>query len=151
MDRLKGKTQGYYGMKDDLTASDTNYWAGSRTDDTTATPAKMHDKVGLSRAPGQEIDCEAITYAVDIEHGTYMGAVSWGWSIDASGTVVAKPVASAEMGESQRTAIGRWNKQAGQADVKKRNAPNQATLPPPPAPPAKTKKPWYDKAKPWKW
>ena len=92
VDRVAGKTRGFYGMNDDLTASGTNYWSGSRTDDTTATDAKMHDKVGLNRAPGQEIDCQAMTYAVDIEHGTYLGGFSWGWSIDAAGTLAAKPV-----------------------------------------------------------
>jgi hypothetical protein len=148
VDRLQGKTQGYYGMNDDLNASNTNYWAGSRTDDTTATDAKMHDKVGLSRSPGQEIDCQAMTYAVDIENGAYLAGFSWGWSIDASGALAAKPIASAAMGSVQRQAIVNWNKQAALSDVSKRNAAGQATLPVPPD--LTAKKPWYKKM-PWNW
>jgi len=140
VDRLAGKQQGYYGMNDDLQASQTNYWSGSRTDDKTASDAKMHDKVGLSRKPGQKIDCEAITYAVDIENGTYLGAVSWGWSIDKKGKVTKKKASSAKMGPSQRSAIAGWNTQAADTDVATRNAPTQATLPTPAAP---TKKPWW--------
>ena len=120
VDRLEGKKQGYYGMKDNLKASESNYWAGSRKDAATATDAKMHDKVSLSRAPGQKIDCEAITYAVDIEHGTYLGAFSWGWSIDDTGTVAEKPVASAEWdrpsAKRSRTGTsrpGHWTSKSG--------------------------------------
>ena len=139
VDRLEGKKQGYYGMKDNLKASESNYWAGSRKDAATATDAKMHDKVSLSRAPGQKIDCEAITYAVDIEHGTYLGAFSWGWSIDDTGTVAEKPVAAADVGSAQREAIKNWNKQAGSLDLRKRNTLTQAKLPLPPKPTATTK------------
>ena len=149
VDRLSGKTQGYYGMNDDLNASNTNYWAGTRTDDTTATDAKMHDKVSLSRSPAQEIDCQAMTYAVDIEHGVYLGGFSWGWSIDKAGTLAAKAVASAAMGDTQRAAIVGWNKQAALSDTAKRNAAGQAKLPVPADPGGK--KPWYKRVLPWNW
>ena len=90
-----------------------------------------------------------MTYAVDIEHGTYLGGFSWGWSIDASGTLAAKPLAAAAMGSVQRQAIVNWNKQAELTDVSKRNAAGQATLPVPAEP--KSSKPWYKKVLPWNW
>jgi len=129
VDRVGGKKWGFYGMNDDETPGG-NMRLGMRTD-SAATDAYLYDKVGLSRAVGMTIDCTAMSFAVDIEHGKYLGGFSWGWSIDAAGTMTAKRPAVAQMGDVQIAAIKGWNAQAALANVPDRNAPGQELLPEP--------------------
>jgi hypothetical protein len=132
VDRLKDMKWGYYGMEDTGTAGG-NLTLGSRTDKNTFTAAFMHDQINLGRDQGKTAGCTAMTFAIDIEHGKYLGGFSWGYSVDASGKVTANDLGEADMGAVQRAAIAGWNAQAAM-EAAKRNAPDQQVLPTPPLP-----------------
>ena len=121
VDRLKNMKQGYYGMEDNGTAGG-NLKLGSRTDKDTAVDATMHDRISLGRQTGKTAGCTAMTFAIDIEHGKYLGGFCWGYSVDASGKVTGNPLVAGEMGDVQRAAIKAWNAQAKNKDRTKRNA-----------------------------
>jgi hypothetical protein len=120
--------QGYYGMEDNGTAGG-NLKLGSRTDKDTSVDAFMHDRISLGRQAGKTAGCTAMTFAIDIEHGDYLGGFCWGYSVDASGKVTGNPLVAGEMGDVQRAAIKAWNAQAKNTDRTKRNAPDQQLLP----------------------
>ena len=128
VDRLKGMKWGYYGMEDTGLAG-SNLKLGSRTDKTTSTDAFMHDKIQLGREAGKTAGCTAMTFAIDIEHGNYLGGFSWGYSVSADGKVTANTLGPAVMGKVQYAAIRGWNTQAELKDATKRNAPSQELLP----------------------
>jgi hypothetical protein len=128
VDRLVGNKWGYYGMDDAGTAGG-NLKLGSRTDKTTFVDAWMHDRISLTRDAGKSGGCTAMTFAIDLEHNTYLGGFGWGYSVDASGTVTKNKLAAVVMGDVQRAAIKGWNKQAKLTDAAKRNAPGQELLP----------------------
>jgi hypothetical protein len=128
VDRLKNMKQGYYGMEDNGTAGG-NLKLGSRTDKDNAVDAFMHDRISLGRQAGKTAGCTAMTFAIDIEHGKYLGGFCWGYSVDASGKVTGNPLVAGEMGDVQRAAIKAWNAQAKNTDRTKRNAPDQQLLP----------------------
>jgi len=128
VDRLAGKKQGYYGMEDSGAAGG-NLKLGSRTDKDNAVDAFMHDRISLPRQAGKTAGCTAMTFAIDIEHGKYLGGFCWGYSVDASGKVTGNALVAGDMGEVQRAAIKAWNEQAKNKDAAKRNAPDQQLLP----------------------
>jgi hypothetical protein len=130
VDRLADNKWGYYGMNDAGTAG-SKLTLGSRTDATTSVDAWMHDRIMLAREAGKTAGCTAMTFAIDIEHGTYLGGFSWGYSVDASGKVTTLALGEALMGDVQKAAIKGWNTQAGLKDAAKRNAPDQKRLPAP--------------------
>jgi hypothetical protein len=133
VDRLAGNKWGYYGMDDAGTAGG-NLKLGSRTDKTTFVDAWMHDKIQLTRDAGKSGGCTAMTFAIDVEHGTYLGGFGWGYSVDASGKVTKNKLEAVVMGDVQRAAIKGWNTQAKLDDATKRNAPAQELLPAAPGP-----------------
>jgi hypothetical protein len=133
VDRLKDNKWGYYGMDDDGTAGG-NLKLGSRTDKTTFVDAWMHDRISLTREAGKSGGCTAMTFAIDVEHGRYLGGFGWGYSVDTSGKVTKNKLEAVDMGEVQRAAIKGWNKQAKLEDTTKRNAPAQELLPEAPNP-----------------
>jgi hypothetical protein len=133
VDRLKDNKWGYYGMDDDGTAGG-NLKLGSRTDKTTFVDAFMHDRISLTREAGKSGGCTAMTFAIDVEHGTYLGGFGWGYSVDTSGKVTKNKLQAVEMGDVQRAAIKGWNKQAKLDDTTKRNAADQELLPEAPKP-----------------
>ena len=54
--------------------------------------------------------------------------MSWGFSTDAAGKTVKNAEAIQSMGDPggvQKSALEKWNEQAGLADTSKRNAPDQ--------------------------
>ena len=128
VDRLKDMKQGYYGMEDSGAAGG-NLKLGSRTDKDNAVDAFMHDRISLRRQAGKTAGCTAMTFAIDIEHGKYLGGFCWGYSVDASGKVTGNALVAGDMGDVQRAAIKAWNEQAKNKDAAKRNAPDQQLLP----------------------
>jgi hypothetical protein len=128
VDRLKANKWGYYGMKD-TGAAGGNLKLGSRTDKDNKVDAWMHDRISLPRQAGKTAGCTAMTFAIDIEHGKYLGGFGWGYSVDASGKVTGNELKAVELGAVQEAAIKAWNKQAQLEDVTKRNAPDQELLP----------------------
>ena len=128
VDRLKGKKWGYYGMEDSG-AGGGNLTLGSRTDKDNSVDAKMHDKITLGRQAGKTAGCTAMTFAIDIEHGKYLGGFGWGYSVDATGKVTGNELKEVEMGEVQEAAIKAWNAQSKLKDAAKRNAADQQLLP----------------------
>jgi hypothetical protein len=128
VDRAAGKKFGFYGMADDGTGSDL-LTLGSRTDDSAATDAKMNDTIRITRKAGESGGCTARTFAIDIEHGDYLGGFAWGYNVGRDGTVTTLDLTAADMGGAQRAVIKGWNTQAGLDDASKKNAADQQTLP----------------------
>jgi hypothetical protein len=128
VDRLKNMKWGYYGM-DDSGAAGGNLKLGSRTDKDNKVDAFMHDRISLGRQAGKTAGCTAMTFAIDIEHGRYLGGFGWGYSVDASGKVTGNELKAVEMGAVQEAAIKAWNAQAKNTDAAKRNAADQQLLP----------------------
>lgn len=128
VDRLKNKKWGYYGMEDSG-AGGGNLTLGSRTDKDNKVDAKMHDTITLGRQAGKTAGCTAMTFAIDIEHGKYLGGFGWGYSVDATGKVTGNELKAVEMGEVQEAAIKAWNAQSKLKDAAKRNAADQQLLP----------------------
>ena len=133
VDRLAGMKSPHYG--EDVTgAGGATMNFGSRTSTGTVTNATMNDSIGLTRVPGQTYDTTAATFALDIEHSTYLGALGWGFETTAGGTTTKKPLSIAEMGAPtgiHQRALELWNEQAADPDVAKRNAPTQEKVPVP--------------------
>ncbi len=126
LDRLAGKESPIYGQNDDGSAG-ANTSFGKRTD-TADTDAMLFDKVNLPRAKGETMKIEAVTFALDETHGTYLGGVSWGFQTDAKGTTTKTAPALASTGNPagiQLAALKKWNEQADLKDASKRNAPGQ--------------------------
>ena len=67
--------------------------------------AFMHDRISLGRQTGKTAGCTAMTFAIDIEHGKYLGGFGWGYSVDASGKVTGYELNEVEMGAVQEAAI----------------------------------------------
>jgi hypothetical protein len=128
VDRLKAKKWGYYGMEDSGAAGG-NLTLGSRTDEDNEVDAFMHDKITLGRQAGKTAGCTAMTFAIDIEHGKYLGGFGWGYSVDAAGKVTGNELKEVQMGGVQEAAIKAWNAQSQLKDAAKRNAADQQLLP----------------------
>jgi hypothetical protein len=128
VDRLKDRKWGYYGMDNDGTAAG-NMGLGSRTSKDSATDAWMKDAVRLAREQGKTFSCTALTFAIDIEHGRYLGGVTWGYSVGTDGKVTKNTLAEADWTDAQRAAVAGWNAQSKLDDVTKRNDPDQQKLP----------------------
>jgi hypothetical protein len=89
----------------------------------------MKDAVRLPREQGKTFSCTALTFAIDIEHGRYLGGVTWGYTVGTDGKVTKNTLAEADWTDAQRAAVAGWNAQAALHDDSKRNDPNQQTLP----------------------
>ncbi len=104
-------------------------WRKSKTD---FKAAWMSDTPRESRSVGQAGSFTADTFALDNTHGKWLGAVRWGFAIDASGntTKLAPTVQSmGDPGGLDRRAMELWNQQADDPDTSKRNHPDQQKLP----------------------
>ena len=128
VDRLSGRKWGYYGMANDGSAQG-NMGLGSRASKDTATSAWMTDAVRLARSQGKTFSCTALTFAIDIEHGTYLGGVTWGYSVATDGKVTKNTLGEADWTDAQRAAVSGWNAQSKLDDHAKRNDPDQQVLP----------------------
>jgi hypothetical protein len=127
VDRLKGRKSANYGQDNDGTAGNTTRF-GHRKSKTDFADAWMNDGIGLSRQKGKEISSNATTFALDNTHSKYLGGVAWGFTTDATGKTVKKAEAIQSMGDPggvQKSALEKWNEQAGLADTSKRNHPDQ--------------------------
>jgi hypothetical protein len=133
VDRLAGRKSPNYGQENDGTAGGNTRF-GNRKSKTEFTDAWMHDKINLPRSKGMKVVSDATTFALDNTGSKYLGGVTWGFTTDAAGKTVKKAEAIQSMGDPtgvQKSALEKWNEQAGLADASKRNAPDQEKVPVP--------------------
>lgn len=133
VDRLAGMKSPHYGESNTGAGGSTMSF-GSRTAGGAVTDATMNDRIALTRSPGETFDTTAATFALDIEHGTYLGALGWGYEVSSAGAVTKKALGVVETGAPtgiHRRALELWNDQAADPDPAKRNAPNQEKVPVP--------------------
>ncbi len=126
VDRRRGRSQGWYGMKDDGTGgSALTVW--TRSDP--ATPATMQDRTGWNR-PGTTWEFETMAVCRSgADVGTVYAVVTWGFAVgaDLEVTELARTVTNKQSAEAT-TAVGKWNDQAA-GPAFDRNALFQASLP----------------------
>jgi len=126
VDRLAGKKQGWYGMKDDGTASTSlTAWTKSAP----ATPAAMHDRASWNE-PHTTWQFETLVVCrAGIDIGTVYAALTWGFSVDAGLTLTEQARTVTNKQSTQATAaVVKWNDQATGSPFH-RNAPDQVPLP----------------------
>jgi hypothetical protein len=95
-------------------------------------PAWMYDRTSEPRAAGSALSFVGTSFALDAQHGTYLGGVRWGFNCSAAGAVSLVPVSlesAAGPKGAQEKALELWNKQAADPDPAKRNDPNQQRVP----------------------
>jgi hypothetical protein len=126
VDRLRGKKQGWYGMKDDGTGSDKlSTWKKSAP----ATPATMRDRSSWNQ-PNTTWQFETMVVCHSgADTGTVYAVLTWGFTIDTNLTLTeqAQTVTNKQSTEAT-TAVGKWNDQAA-GSTADRNAPGQMSLP----------------------
>jgi hypothetical protein len=126
VDRLRGKKQGWYGMKDDGTGSDKlTTWKKSAP----ATPATMQDRSSWNQ-PNTTWQFETMVVCRSgADVGTVYAVLTWGFTVDANLTLTehAQTVTNKQNTEAT-TAVGKWNDQAT-GSTADRNAPGQMPLP----------------------
>lgn len=126
VDRISGKKQGWYGMKDDGTNSSMlTTWKNS----TPTTPATMQDRASWNQ-PNTTWQFEAM---VVCRSGTDIGkvyvALTWGFSIDAELTLTEQtPTVTNKQSTEATAAVSTWNDQAAGSTFN-RNTPGQLSLP----------------------
>jgi hypothetical protein len=126
VDRLSGKKQGWYGMKDDGTNSSMlTAWKNSAP----ATPATMQDRASWNQ-PNTTWQFEAM---VVCRSGTDIGkvyaALTWGFSVDADLTLTEQtPTVTNKQSTEATAAVSKWNDQAAGSTFD-RNTPGQMSLP----------------------
>ncbi|MGH3869385.1 MAG: hypothetical protein ACRDQ4_25415 [Pseudonocardiaceae bacterium] len=126
VDRLSGKKQGWYGMKDDGTVSGKlTVWKKSAP----ATPATLQDRSSWNQ-PNTTWQFETMVVCRSgADVGTVYVVVTWGFTVDAhlKLTEQAQTVTNKQSTEAT-TAVGTWNDQAA-GSAADRNAPGQMSLP----------------------
>jgi hypothetical protein len=126
VDRLGGKKQGWYGMKDDGTGSSMlTAWKKSAP----ATPATMQDRASWNQ-PNTTWQFETMVVCRSgRDIGKVYVALTWGFSVgaDLKITEQARTVTNKQSTEAT-TAVGKWNDQAA-GSAFDRNAPGQMSLP----------------------
>ncbi|MGH3550243.1 MAG: hypothetical protein ACRDQU_19440 [Pseudonocardiaceae bacterium] len=126
VDRLSGKKQGWYGMKDDGTGSpQLTAWKRCAP----ATPATMADRSSWNQ-PGTTWQFEAMAVCHSgADVGTVYGAVTWGFTVDADLKLTELPPTVTNKQSTEATAaVGKWNDQAAGSPFH-RNAQGQVSLP----------------------
>ncbi len=104
---------------------------GHRKSDTDVRDATLIDKVRLPRSAGQTFQVQATSFALDKTNSKYLGGMAWGYDVDAKGKVTKKNAVRKSIGAPsgiQKSALEQWNVQAKDADVNKRNDPNQVEI-----------------------
>ncbi|MGH3781475.1 MAG: hypothetical protein ACRDRO_12825 [Pseudonocardiaceae bacterium] len=126
VDRLSGKKQGWYGMKDDGTGSpQLTAWKRSAP----ATPATMADRSSWNQ-PNTTWQFEAMVVCRSgADAGKVYVAVTWGFTVDANLKLTELPpmVTNKQSAEATK-AVGKWNDQAA-GSAFDRNAQGQMSLP----------------------
>jgi hypothetical protein len=133
VDRAAGMKYPHYG-RDDSGSAGGNLRFGYRKSASDFQSAWMGDTPRLNRAVGQTVTFTAIAYALDMTGSTYLGGLRWGFEADAAGAVTKLPLSVFAMGAPagvQKGALEKWNEQAKNPDVSKRNAPAQVEVPVP--------------------
>lgn len=104
---------------------------GHRKSDVDVRDAVLMDIMRLPRDAGKTFKVQATSFALDKTSSKYLGGVSWGIDVDAKGVVTKKAAAIQSKGSPagiQKSALEQWNAQAKNADVSKRNDPNQVEI-----------------------
>lgn len=104
---------------------------GYRKSDDDVRDAVLMDIMRLPRGKGETFTVRATSFALDKTNGKYLGGVSWGIDADAKGSVTKRAAALQSKGAPtgiQKAALKKWNEQAKNADVSKRNDPNQVPI-----------------------
>ena len=126
VDRLPGKKQGWYGMKDDGTGSaKLTVWMISAP----ATPATVQDRPSWCQ-PDTTWEFETMVVCHSgADAGTVYAALTWGFTVDANLTLTeqAHTVTNKQSTEAT-TAVSLWNNQAAGSPAD-RNSPGQIPLP----------------------
>ncbi len=126
VDRLSGKKQGWYGMKDDGTGSTKlTTWKKS----TPTTPATMHDRTSWNQ-PNTTWQFETMAICRSgTDTGKVYAALTWGFTTDADLKLIEQPrtVTNKQSAEAT-TAVRKWNEQAT-GPTTNRNTPGQIPLP----------------------
>lgn len=133
VDRLKDMKSANYAQENDGTAGGNTIF-GYRKSKTDFKDAWMQDAVALNRSKGKTVTGDATAFALDNTGSKYLGAVSWGYATDGAGKTTKKTEAVYAMGDPtgvQKSALEKWNEQAANKDVSKRNAPDQEKVPVP--------------------
>jgi hypothetical protein len=126
VDRLGGKEQGWYGMKDDGTGGGTlTTW----TKTAPATPAKMMDRPSWNQ-PNTTWQFETMVVCrAGTDAGKVYAVITWGFTIDndLKLTELARTITNKQTTEAT-AAVGKWNDQTA-GPAADRNAPGQKSLP----------------------
>ncbi|HEY4242496.1 MAG TPA: DUF4157 domain-containing protein [Kofleriaceae bacterium] len=89
--------------------------------------AKLNDTPTMSYAKNAGQEFESVALAVEGKQaGTYMGSVSWGWSIDGAGKYTQKPLTLVSKGDPSKgflAAAKQWNSVASFGNVKANASP----------------------------
>lgn len=104
---------------------------GHRRSDADYRDATLIDEVRLPRSAGQTFKVQATSFTLDKTNSKYLGGVAWGYDVDAKGKVTKKNAVRQSIGAPsgiQKSALEQWNAQAKNADVSKRNDPNQVEI-----------------------
>jgi hypothetical protein len=131
VDRLEGNKNADYQMGND--GKEVAGWGqlGHRKSAADVRDATLIDGLRLTRDVGQTQKVQATSFALDKTNGKYLGGVAWGYDVDAAGAVTKKAAAIQSKGAPagiQKSALEQWNAQAKNADVAKRNDPNQVEI-----------------------
>ncbi len=129
VDRLSGKKQGWYGMKDNGTGSpQLTTWKKSAPA-TPATPATMQDRSSWNQ-PHTTWQFETMVVCRSgTDAGKVYAVLTWGFTVDADLTLTEQPLTVTNKPSTEATtAVGKWNDQAA-GFMTDRNAPGQLPLP----------------------
>jgi hypothetical protein len=130
LDRLAGRKSPIYGENDNGTAGANTHFGYQNLSGTE--PAWMYDRTSEPRAAGAAVSLVGTSFALDAQHGAYLGGVRWGFNCSAAGAVTTVPVSlESAVGPTgpQRRALELWNAQAADPNPSRRNAPGQQPVP----------------------
>ncbi len=126
VDRRSGKTQGWYGMKDDATGStQLSVWKKSAR----GSPAMMRDCSSWNQ-PDTTWQFETMVVCrCGADAGKVYAVVTWGFTVDADLKLTQQtPTVTNKQSTEATAAVHNWNGQAA-GSVSDRNAPDQISLP----------------------
>ena len=129
IDRLAGRKYGWYGYKDDESASGTvKPWKKDKPD----TPAWMHDTPQADIANTTWEFETAVMARAGADEGLVYATCTWGFTVDAKLRVTPMKVLFFNKPTKDfMKAVEKWNEQADDPDEADRNAPDQQKLPTP--------------------
>jgi hypothetical protein len=131
LDRLGGRDSPIYGQNNNGTAAGNTHF-GHRLSATDIDPAWMYDQTNEPRGAGQALSFVGTSFALDMQHGAYLGGVRWGFSVTAAGAVAVAPITNEPTrgpSGAQGRALELWNQQAANPDPAQRNSPHQRRVP----------------------